>query len=64
MRVCFFKLYDLKWPCAPMRKNGNVHRLILNIASTKLQCKNINKKKDRGAFDPQNINRVMQSLRI
>ena len=41
-----------------------VHRLIFNIVSTKLLRKNINKKKDRDAFDLQNIKRVGHSLYI
>ena len=39
-------------------------RLILNIVSTKLQHKNINKHRDRDAFDLQNIKRVGKSFYI
>ena len=40
----------------------SVHKSILKIVSTKLYHKNINKKKDRDAFDIQNIKRVGQSF--
>ena len=41
-----------------------VQKLLFNIVSTKLQHKNINKQKDRDAFDLQIIKRIGQSFYI
>ena len=42
----------------------SVHKVILNIVSSKLKHENINKHKDGGAFDLQTLKRVGQSFYI
>ena len=58
-------LTGLKWHYVQLRINGitayfvtSVHKMILNIVSTTLWHKNINKHKDRGAFDIRRIKSV------
>ena len=73
-----FRPSHLKWHYAQLRKNGSeklkfkitvyfltsVYKMVLNIVSSKLQHKNINKHKDRCAFDLHNIKRMGQSFYI
>ena len=63
-----FKIFKLQWHYVSQRIKvtiyyvTNVNRSILNIVSTKLQHKNINKQKDRDAFDLQNLKTMGQSF--